>query len=69
MRPESGFWIAPNWLQVGKLTMALQFSDMTLLSNFIDFVLFLLSSLVTVPSFISISLLFLELCQFIFIRD
>ena len=21
MRPESGFWIAPNWPQVGKMTM------------------------------------------------
>ena len=37
--------------------------------NFFDVVLFLLSSLVTGPSFISISSLVLELWQFSFIRD
>ena len=40
---------------------------MTLSSNFVDFVLFLLSSLVTGPSFMSISSLVLEF--FYFIRD
>ena len=37
--------------------------------NFFDVVLFLLSSLVTGPSFMSISSLILELWQFSFIRD
>ena len=37
--------------------------------NFFDVVLFLLSSLVTCPSFMSISLLVLELWTFSFIRD
>ena len=37
--------------------------------NFFDVVLFLLSSLVTGPSFMSISSLVLELWQFFFIRD
>ena len=59
MCPESGSWIAPNWLEIEKLTMTLQFADMT--TNFFDVVLFLLSSLVTGPSFISISSLLLEL--------
>ena len=36
---------------------------------FLPFALFLLSSLVTVPSFMSISSLVLELWQFFFIRD
>ena len=42
---------------------------MTSTSNFFDVVLFLLSSLVTGPSFMSISSLVLELWQFSFIRD
>ena len=50
------------------MTMMPQFSDMTL-SNFFEIVLFLLSSLVTGPSFMSISSLALELWQFSFIRD
>ena len=48
--------------------MTSQFSDMRLLSNFFDVVLILLWSLVTVPSFMSISSLVLELRQFPFIR-
>ena len=50
------------------MTMTSQFSDMTLSSNFLDVVLFLLSSLVTGPSFMSISSMVLELWQFSFIR-
>ena len=50
MHPEFGFWIAPNWPQIGKMTTS-QFPNMTLLLNFFDSVLFLLSSLVTGPSF------------------
>ena len=49
--------------------MTSQFSDMTSTSNFFDVVLFLLSSLVTGPSFMSMSSLVLELWQFSFIRD
>ena len=67
--PESGLRTAPNWPKIRKMTMTSQFSDMTSTSNFFDVVLFLLSSLVTGPSFISISLLVLELWQFSFIRD
>ena len=37
--------------------------------HFFDFALLLLSSLVTGPSFMSISSRFLELCQFYFLRD
>ena len=55
MRPESGFRIASNWPEIGKMTMMSQFADMTSSSNFFDFVLFLLLSLVTGPSFMSIS--------------
>ena len=51
------------------MTMKSQFADITSSSNFFDVVLFLLSSLVTGPSFMSISSLVLELWQFSFIRD
>ena len=51
------------------MSMASQFSDMMLSSIFCDIVLFLLSSLVTGPSLMSISSLALELWQFSFIRD
>ena len=57
--PESGLQTAPNWPKIQKMTMASHFSDMT--STSIFDVLFLLSSLVTGPSFISISSLVLEL--------
>ena len=67
--PESGLRTAPNWPKIRKMTMTSQFSDMTSTSNFFDVVLFLLSSLVTGPSFMSISSLVLELWQFSFIRD
>ena len=50
--------------------MTSQFSDMTsLASSFDKCFLFLLSSLVTGPSFRSLSSMFLELWQFSFIRD
>ena len=51
------------------MTMASYFPDMTSLPNFSEVDLFFLSSLVTGPSFISISWLVLELWQFSFIRD
>ena len=60
MRPESGFWIALNWPLIEKMTMTSQFADTTSSSIFFDVVLFLLSSLVTGPSFMSISSLVLE---------
>ena len=46
--------------------MISQFADMTSSPNFFDIVIFLLSSLVTGPSFMLISLLVLQLCQFSF---
>ena len=49
--------------------MKLKFAKKTSSSNFPDIVLFLLLSLVTGPSFMSILLLVLELQQFLFIRD
>ena len=64
--PESGLRTAPNWPKIRKMTMTSQFSDMTSSSNFFDVVLFLLSSLVTGSSFMSISSLVLELWQFPF---
>ena len=67
--PESGLRTAPNWPKIQKMAMTSQFSDMTSTSNVFDVVLFLLSSLVTGPSFMSISSLVLELWQFSFIRD
>ena len=64
---------ASGLLQIGhkskKMTMASQFADMTSSSNFLNFVLFLLSIIVTGSSFISISSLVLELWQFTFVRD
>ena len=51
------------------MTMTSQFSNMTSSSNFSDVFLFFLSSLVTGPSFMSISSLVLELWQFSFIKD
>ena len=51
------------------MKMTSQFSDMGLLSNFFDVVLFFLSILVTGLSFMPTSSLVLELWQFSFIRD
>ena len=75
MRPESGFQIAPNWREIGKITMTLQYDKNVTITRqdvivrFFDVLLFLLSSLVTDPSFISILLVVLESWQFSFIRD
>ena len=69
LSPESGLWSVPNWPKIWKMTMTSQLSDTTSTSNFFDVVLFPLSSLVTGPSFMSISSLFLELWQFSFIGD
>ena len=69
MHPESCFQIAPNWQKIWKMTMTSQFANMASSSHFFDVVLFFLSSLVTGPSFISISSLVLEFWQFSFIRN
>ena len=58
---ESSLRTARNWPKIQKMTMTSQFPDMT--SSF------LLSSVVTGPSFMSMSSLVLELWQFSFIRD
>ena len=60
MIPESGFQIVPNWPEIAKTAMTSQFSDMTSSSIFFEFTLFLLSRLVTGPSFTSMSLLVQE---------
>ena len=67
--PESSLRTAPNWPKIRKMTMTSQFSDITSASNRFDVALFLLSILVTGPSFMSTSSLVLELWQFSFIRD
>ena len=69
MHWQSGFQIAPNWLQIEKMEIQSHFFDTTSLSNVFDGFLFLLSILVTGLSFMSISSLVLELWQFPFIRD
>ena len=66
---DSGLRTAQNLPKIRKMTMTSQFPNMMSLSKFFDVVLFLLSSLVTGSSFMSISSLVLELWQFSFIRD
>ena len=66
---ESGLRTAPNWPKIRKMTMTLQFPDMTSSSSFFHVVLFFISSLITGPSFMTISSLVLELLQFSFIMD
>ena len=56
MRQESGFRMAANWPYIGKKTMTSQFANMTSWSFFFDVTVFLLSILVTGPSFMSISM-------------
>ena len=51
------------------MTMASQLPNMTTLWNLLDVVVFPSSSLVTDSSFLSVSILILELWQFSFIRD
>ena len=67
--PESSLRTAPNWPKIQKMTIVLQFSDMTLTSIFFDVVLFFLPSLVTGSTFMSKSSLVLKLWQFSFIGD
>ena len=61
MPPESGFQMAPNLPYIGKMTTMSQFADMTSSGNSFDVVLFLVSSLITGPTFMSVSSLVLEL--------
>ena len=70
MRSDSSLRIAPNWPEIGKITMTSQFADITSsLIFFFDVAVFLLSSLVTGSSFMLISLLVLELWQFLYVMD
>ena len=69
MRPESVFRIARNWSLIEKMAIRSQFSYITSSSNSVDVVLFPLSTLVTVPSFMPISLIVPVLWQFPFIVD
>ena len=64
--PESSLQTAANWPEIRKMTMTSQFSDMTSTSNFFDVALFLLKSLVTSRSLMSISSLVLELWLFFY---
>ena len=69
MHPESGFRTTPNWSEIENMTMKSQFREMTSSSFVLDVAVFLLSSLVTAPHFVSIKLLFLGLRQFFFRKD
>ena len=66
---DSGLRTAQNLPKIRKMTMTSQFPNMMSLPKIFDVVLFLLSSLVTGSSFMSISSLVLELWQLSFIRD
>ena len=55
MRPESGFRMAANWQKIEKKTMTSQLVNMTSSSNSYDVAVFLLPSLVTGPSIMSMS--------------
>ena len=57
----SALQVAPNSSQIGKIIMTSQFLNMMSSSDFFDVVLFRLSSLAASPSFMTISLLALEL--------
>ena len=59
----------PKLVTNRKMTITSEFADMTSSSNFFEFVLLHLSSLVAVPSFVSISSLVLKLRRFTFTKD
>ena len=69
MHPESKFQITLNQPSIGKMRVTLWFADTKSWSIFFDVLLFLLSSLATGSSFMSISLLVPELWQLLFTRD
>ena len=68
MDPKSGFRVAPNWLYIKKMIIALQFANIKSSSNFFEVAVFLLSGVLIFPIFMSISLLALELTFFV-IKD
>ena len=41
MRPESGFWMAANWPEIGKKTLTSQFADITSSPIYFDSAMFL----------------------------
>ena len=61
IRPESGFRIVPNRMQIGKKAVTSQFLDITSSSNSFNIIFFLLSSVLSGPGFMSISSLVLGL--------
>ena len=61
MRPESGFQIAPNWLQIEKNGNDVIIFQYDVTVKYFDVAPFLLSSLVYGPSFMTISSLVQEL--------
>ena len=67
--PESAFKIAPNWLYIGRMTVTYNLLTWHNPQVFFVVAVFLLSGLVTGPSFMAISLLGMELWQFSFITD
>ena len=69
MRPERTFKIAPNWLYIGRMTVTYNLPTWRHPKVFFDVAVFLLSGLVTGPSFMAMSLLGMELRQFSFIAD
>ena len=69
MQQESDFQMVPNWPQIRKMTIGSKFAYIMSSWNSLDVVLFLFSSLVTRPSFMSVSWLALELWKFSFIGD
>ena len=65
MHPESGFRVAPiSWKNDDDIIICRQYIIVNFFSGFV----FLLSSLVTPPSFMLISLLVLDLRKFLFIK-
>ena len=69
MHLEFSFWIAPNWPISWINNNAVKISWHDIIVNFFDLFVFLLSSLVSGPSVMSITSLVLELGQSLFIRD
>ena len=69
MRLEYGLRLAPYWSSIRKMTMTSRFPVKSSSPKFFDVAVFLLSCLVTGPSFMSIWSLVPELWQFSFIKD
>ena len=69
MRPEFGFRSVRNLQEYSKSDNSITIFGMTSSSNFFNVLVFPFTSLVTGPSFMSMSSLVLELLKFSFIRD